>query len=136
MRRPIIPKFEIEVLTAMARTAHVTVDEMPDTSLARIERHGVTLMSRGRNAAEYHLLVEGVDAIPGSLLKHIDGIYCDSHEGDHYEIDFDGFLSHAEMKTCVVAFARAVTRVRHGHNGIDALVEGVIQIALSAAWDD
>lgn len=133
-RRPRVPRHEPEVQEAIARREQGTGAAcLPDTSLRKLVYKSVDLRSVSRRADEYRLMMAAIDAIPSQELQHLSLVLC-ADEGDRYYLEFDGFLSQDEMRDALNKFEDTVFGLRKGHNGIEAIVDGLVHMGLDADW--
>lgn len=133
-RRPRVPRHEPEVQEAIARREQASgVTCLPDTSLRKLAYKSVDLRSVSRRVDEYRLMMAAIDAIPSQELQHLSLVLC-ADEGDRYYLEFDGFLSQAEMRDALNRFEDIVFGLRKGHNGIEAIVDGLVHMGLDADW--
>jgi len=131
---PTVPRHEPEVQWAIARRDEFDrIDLVPDTSLRRLIYGGVDLRSVGRRADEYLLMMVGVDAMHLHEREHTDMILC-ADDGNRYFLEFDGYLSSQEMKAALSRFENVVVEMRKGHDGIDAVVDGLVYMGLAGEW--
>jgi hypothetical protein len=116
--RPIIPRFEPEIVACEARRRYFGDDEKAaTTSIKSLEFEGVLLSSRYDKADEYEYMVAIVEGVSCELRRFIDSVFCDSKCSYNYII---------QLKSCSRSQARAIASEieascllkQGGHNGI------------------
>lgn len=132
-RKPVVPRFEPEVVQAIANKKHpVDREKVATTALSCFSAHGVGLSSRWNKAEELQQMAQMLEGVSAPFRQIIESIYCDSKA----EAVFTIILKQCDKEDAEIAveqFAAACRRRIGGHNGITASGSG-FSLDLDPDW--
>jgi len=136
MKPPVIPKFEPEIVAAIAkRKYHGDSEKVAATSIKALDVHGVSLRSRYDKAHEYAEMAAMVEGVLPELRGLIKSIWCDSKANACYSV---------WLAPCTTNQARKIGRqitaacIAHGggHNGISIQGPNRVGFDIAPSWDE
>ncbi len=138
MKHPVVPRFEPEVVQAIADKQHRgDPEKVATTTLTSLEMHGVLLTSRYNKAGEYQVMTRMVEGLAPDLRKYINNIYCDSKVSNCFSVYLEPCTS-KQAQAIADQLDTSCTKHGSGHNGISicGAQGGHIEIDPDWAWGD